>query len=243
MFRRLMSDTNWIGRLMAASTVGVIALGTVAATATAQDTSSDTVRPASIHTGSCDAPGDVVAELKNLVVMFDDDDDGNASNSGGGGAAPQSTPGSGGDDSRGGDGDDDADDNGNDDDADDNGNVGSQLAFQTGGGFVGPDDASVVEGSEDSDVGTTLDALLAEPHVIAVFESEGSDTVIACGSIGGYLRDDDDDDDDDLELAVGLREQNASGFAGVALLNNDDDDDDNDLDADVYISRDVAGDA
>lgn len=68
--------------------------------------------------------------------------------------------------------------------------------------------------------------------MIAVFESEGSDTIIACGSIGGFVS-----GDDDTDLAVGLREQNGSGFAGVALL--DDDDDDNELDVDVYIAREV----
>ncbi len=109
--------------------------------------------------------------------------------------------------------------------------------YQTSGDgdFVGADDASVVEGSEESDIGIGLDALLAEPHVIAVFESDGSDTIIACGSIGGFFSGDDDDD----TLAVGLREENDSGFAGVALF--DDDDDDNELDVDVYIARDVTG--
>lgn len=244
-------------RLVAASLAGALALS-VASTA-AQDTSSDTVRPASIHLGSCDAPGEAVAELNDLVVMFDDNDD---DQGGGSDAGPASTPkpGSGGDDNAddgagddnaddglGGDdnaddgtGDDNADDGTGDDDADDgddSGDDGSRpgiRAFQASGGeFVGPEDASVVEGSEDSNIGTGLATLLAEPHVIAVFESEGSDTIIACGSIGGFAS-----ADDDTDLAVGLREQNDSGFAGIALL--DDDDDDNELDVDVYIGRDVA---
>jgi hypothetical protein len=190
----------------------VMAYGTVATTA--QETSTDTSRPASIHTGTCDAPGDVVAELQDLVVMFDDDTDDD------GGTDP-STP---------------SDDDDTDDDDDDNGRrLPGSSAFQpsSGGDFVGAEDASVVEGSEDSDIGIGLDALLADPHVIAVFESDNSETIIACGSIGGFFSGDDD------TLAVGLREQNNSGFAGVALL--DDDDDDNELDVDLYIARDVAG--
>ena len=192
MFQRLKSNVNPVVGLMTVMAVGLITFGAVASAA--QDTSSDTVRPANIHVGSCDNLGEVAAELRDLVVMFDDDDDGGA--------------------------------------------------IQDAGEFVGAADASVAEGSEDSDVAIGLDALLAEPHAIAVYESEGSDTVIACGTIGGYLRDDDDDDDDeddDNELAIGLREQNDSGFAGVAIL--DDDDDDNELDVEVYVGREVAGDS
>ncbi|MDQ3442490.1 MAG: hypothetical protein M3490_02635 [Chloroflexota bacterium] len=241
---------------MVASLAGALAVS-VAATV-AQDTSSNTARPASIHLGSCDAPGETVAELNGLVVLFDD----NADDQGGGAdAGTTSTPGAGDDDADDGlggddnaddglDGDDNADDglggddNADDgtsdddaddgDDADDDGSRPGIRAFQASGGeFVGPEDVSVVEGFEDSNVGTDLATLLAESHVIAVFESEGSDTIIACGSIGGFMS-----ADDDTDLAVGLREQNDSGFAGIALL--DDDDDDNELDVDVYIGREVA---
>ena len=237
-------------RLVAASLAGALALS-VASTA-AQDAPSDTVRPASIHLGSCDAPGEAVAELNDLVVMFDDNDD---DQGGGSDAGTASTPvpgsGTGDDNADDGAGDDNADDGlgdddnaddgpGGDDDADDgddSGDDGSRpgiRAFQASGGeFVGPEDASVVEGSEDSNIGTDLATLLAGPHVIAVFESEGSDTIIACGSIGGFAS-----ADDDTDLAIGLRQQNDSGFAGIALL--DDDDDDSELDVDVYIGRDVA---
>lgn len=202
-------------RAVGLGAAGVLVLGGVAA---AQDAPSNTSRPASIHAGSCDSPGEVVAELENLVVTFDDD--------GGSGGA---LPGSGGNDNA-----DDADDQGGDDNADDQGNRTGILAFQNGGGnLVGADDASVVEGSEDSDIGVNLDTLIAEPHIVAVFESADAGTIIARGSIGGFLT-----GDDDTTLAVGLREQNGSGFAGIALF--DDDDDDNDLDVDVYIGRDVA---
>lgn len=221
MLQNLIRDMTRRGRLPAFSLAGAIALGGVVAAA--QEASPDTVRPASIHTGSCDAPGDVVAELGGLVVMFDDDGDDDGSGSGAGGpSTPSSTPGS----------DDDEDDGDDSDDGSGSRGIGTD-AYQTSGGgqFAGADDASVVEGSEDSAVGTGLDVLLAEPHVIAVFESDGTSTIIACGAIGGFVSADDDD------LAVGLREQNGSGYAGVALL--DDDDDDDELDVDVYIAPDA----
>lgn len=237
MLYRRSSGWKRSSRVMTASLAGALALS-VAATA-AQDTSSDTVRPASIHLGSCDAPGETVAELNDLVVMFDDNDD----DQGGGddaddglGGDDNADDGVGSDDNAD-DGTDDADDGTDDaDDADDDSGFRPGIrAFQANGsGFVGPEDASVVEGSEDSTIGTDLATLLAEPHVVAVFESDGSDTIIACGSIGGFTA-----ADDDTDLAVGLREQNDSGFAGIALF--DDDDDDNELDVDVYIGRDVAG--
>lgn len=220
------------------------------------------VQPASIHAGTCDSPGDVVAELDPLTVTFDDD----------GGAVGGTTTGDDNDDGATGDdnaddtgtGDDNADDGGalddlitGDDNADDTGAAGddgatgddgiggddaddngSRLtgiqAFQSSGGagIVGAEDAAIAEGSEDSSAGTNLNALLAGPHIVAVFESDGSDTIIACGSIGGFVAADDDND-----LAIGLRPQNDSGFAGIAILDNDDDNDD--LDVDVYIARDV----
>lgn len=138
--------------------------------------STDTARPVSIHTGTCEAPGDVVFELRDLVV---------------------------GPDSRG------------------------TLEF------VGAESASVVEGSDSTVLSTTLADLTAAPHLIAVFESEGTDTMIACGEIGGFIVANDDD------LAVGLREQGESGFAGVAVI--DGDDDDNEVDIDIYLAREVIG--
>lgn len=228
--------------MVAVSTAGILAFGSVAVAA--QD--ADTVRPASIHAGTCDSPGDVVAELDPLTVTFDDDDD-NGSGTGddntddGPTGDDNADDGAAGDDGLTGDddaddgvGDDDADDGG-DDDADDNGSrLSGILAFQSSGsaGFAGAEDAAIAEGSEDSSAGTNLNALLAEPHIVAVFESDGSDTIIACGSIGGFVSADDDND-----LAIGLRPQNDSGFAGIAIL--DDDDDNDDLDVDVYIARDV----
>ncbi len=95
--------------------------------------------------------------------------------------------------------------------------------------FVGAGGASVVEGSDGMELRTTLADLTSAPHLIAVFEGEGSDTIIACGEIGGFIVANDDD------LAIGLRPQNDSGFAGVALI--DGDDDDNEVEVDIYLAR------
>jgi len=147
-----------------------------AATQAQQTEGTDTIRPASIHSGTCDAPGDLVFALRDVVV---------------------------GPESRG------------------------SLEF------VGASGAFVVEGSATSDLPTTLVDLTNAPHLIAVFESEGSDTLVACGEIGGFTVPNDDD------LDIGLREQGDSGFAGVALI--DGDDDDNEVDVDIYLARAVSG--
>ncbi|MGH2532626.1 MAG: heavy-metal-associated domain-containing protein [Thermomicrobiales bacterium] len=63
-------------------------------------------------------------------------------------------------------------------------------------------------------VEATLSDLLASPHAIDIHEIRESpaeqDMVVACGDIGGQPAGD--------ELAVGVREQNGSGFAGIAWL-------------------------
>jgi hypothetical protein len=135
--------------------------------------------------------------------------------------------------SQGGD-DDDDDDIGGDDDADDDG-----TGQTSQGQFVGSESASVVERSDDTEIQTSLDELVGAPHVVTIFESEGSETIIACGEIGGFVLSEDDDDDEDL--VIGLREQADSGFAGVAAF--DDEDDDSELDVDLYLARDVTGSA
>lgn len=174
-----------------------------------------------------------------IGVDDDGDDDGTGTGTGtddgSGGTTGGDDDGSGSDDGSGGD-----DDGGSDDDGggEDEGSRPGMLAYQAAddddGSFVGPQETSVVEASRDSAVGIDLAALLAEPHVIAVFDDQGSSTLIACGTIGGYTATGDDD------LAVGLRQQNGSGFAGVALFG--DDDGDGQLDVDVYLGRDVATD-
>ena len=164
---------RWRGATLAV----IVPMLVVAGAARAQPSeATDTIQPASIHTGTCDSPGDLVFELRDVVV------------------AP---------DSRG------------------------QLEY------VGAGEASLTEGSDSSDLPTTLADLTSAPHLIAVFESEGSGTLIACGEIGGFTVPNDDD------LDIGLRAQGDSGFAGVALI--DGDDDDNEVEIDLYLARNVTG--
>jgi plastocyanin len=66
---------------------------------------------------------------------------------------------------------------------------------------------------------TTIDValadLLADDYAINVHESaENAGNYIACGDIGGAVTEGDDGE----ELAVGLREENGSGYAGIAWL-------------------------
>jgi hypothetical protein len=201
----------WASRLGLLVLVAVMAIAAQATAAKAQGTDTDTRRPAAIQSGTCDSPGDVVFELNSLVVL-----------------QPQS-----------GDADDDdtGDDDADDDDAGDDDNGQTPQGQTSLGQFVGPESASVVERSDDTEIRTSLDDLVGSPHVVTIFESEGSETIIACGEIGGFVFSDDDDDDEDL--VIGLREQGDSGFAGVAAF--DDEDDDSELDVDLYLARDVTG--
>jgi len=203
----------WTRRVGLLMLVAVMAIAAQATAVQAQGTDTDTRRPAAIESGTCDNPGEVVFELNNLVVLQ----------------------------SQNGDDDDDADDGtlGGDDDADDRDDWQTPPGLPSPGQFVGPESASVVERSDDTEIQTSLDELVEAPHVVTIYESEGSETIIACGEIGGFVFSDDDDDDEDL--VIGLREQGDSGFAGVAAF--DDEDDDSELDVDLYLARDVTGSA
>lgn len=163
----------WRGAALAAIVPIMAAAG--AAAQLSQPEATDTVRPASIHTGTCDRPGDLVFELRNVVVVPD-----------------------------------------------------SRGTLE----YVGAGGASVIESSDDSELPTTFAELTRAPHLIAVFESVRSGTLIACGEIGGFTVPNDD------ELDIGLRAQGDSGFAGVALI--DGDDDDNEVDIDLYLARNVS---
>lgn len=55
-----------------------------------------------------------------------------------------------------------------------------------------------------------LDDLLAKPHAVVVRAGASDNGLIACGDIGGVLL--------NGSVAFGLREQNGSGYAGVAHL-------------------------
>lgn len=93
---------------------------------------------------------------------------------------------------------------------------------------VGAPGAQVVHGSpDDSSLDLTVDDLLADDHILAVFDAEGEE-IVACGPIGAYTMDEEDD-----SLAIGLRSQGESPYSGVALF--DDSDDDDDLDIEVYL--------
>jgi hypothetical protein len=105
---------------------------------------------------------------------------------------------------------------------------------------VGAPLAQVVHGLPD---GTALDAtvedLLAEDHIVAVFDPEEGTEIIACGPIGAYSFGEDQE-----ELAIGLLEVNGSNYTGVALFGDhsgatDDDTEteteDDGLEIEVYI--------
>lgn len=84
---------------------------------------------------------------------------------------------------------------------------------------VGAPGAQVVHGSpEGSTLDLTLEDLLADDHILAVFDAEGEE-IVACGPIGAYTMDEEDD-----SLAIGLRSQGESPYSGVALFEGTDDD-------------------
>jgi hypothetical protein len=78
------------------------------------------------------------------------------------------------------------------------------------GDSFGQSQAATAESSFTT-IAVSLDDLLAADHAVVVTRSPDEPEVIACGEIGGGLT-------DVGALVVGLREQNGSGFAGVAVL-------------------------
>lgn len=79
------------------------------------------------------------------------------------------------------------------------------------GEATGHMDAVVAETSF-TNVPVTLDAMMAEDHVINVHQSADEiDVYIACGAIGGVL-------DANGALVIGLDEQDGSGYRGIAYL-------------------------
>lgn len=79
------------------------------------------------------------------------------------------------------------------------------------GTAAGHTDAVLAETSFTS-VPLTLDAILAEDHVVNVHMSADEiDVYIACGEIGGVL-------DANGALVIGLAEQDGSGYEGIAFL-------------------------
>lgn len=93
--------------------------------------------------------------------------------------------------------------------------------------------ATIAETSFTQSVPMTLDALLAEDHAInAHLSAEQIDVYIACGELGGLLS-------PDGTLVIGLREQNDSGFAGIAFLSPGADGASTDVS--VFIAEDAGG--
>ena len=95
---------------------------------------------------------------------------------------------------------------------------------------VGAAEAAEVLMSNTEPRDANLDDLLAQPHSIVVNGADG--TAVACGEVGGSLYDNED-------LYVGLRAQNGSGVAGVALIEGDDDDPE--LEVTLFLVTDATG--
>ena len=86
----------------------------------------------------------------------------------------------------------------------------TNVALATGD--VSGNDAATTAESSYTAVDVPLDDILADDHAINVHLSpDEADVYIACGEIGGTR-------EADGSLAIVLREQNASGFMGVANL-------------------------
>ncbi len=89
---------------------------------------------------------------------------------------------------------------------------------------------AVAAATSQTMIDASLDDLVADPHVIIVQLSAEDPSSIACGTIGGVRIGD--------ELAFGLREWNASGFTGVAVLR---DNGDGTTSVTVYLALGLAG--
>ncbi len=80
------------------------------------------------------------------------------------------------------------------------------------GDRVGQRNRATIAETSFTTVPMTLDALISENYAInAHLSADEIDVYIACGEIGGIIG-------PDGSLAIGLREQNGSGFTGIAFL-------------------------
>ena len=87
----------------------------------------------------------------------------------------------------------------------------NDLTAPVGAGAGQAEEATPAE-SSFTVVPMTLDAILGADHAINVhLSADEIDTYIACGELGGVI-------DANGALIVGLREQNASGYTGIAFL-------------------------
>lgn len=83
------------------------------------------------------------------------------------------------------------------------------------GDTAGADNASAVETSFTT-LDLPLDDLLAEDHVLVVFDEDDDSVALACGAVGGIVT-------DDGSLVFGLAAIGESRFSGVAYLSEDGD--------------------
>lgn len=87
----------------------------------------------------------------------------------------------------------------------------------TGDDIKGAIGAPLVKSSESKDIEVSFDDVLATSHAINVHESaENIGNYIACGDIGGVVKDD--------TVMVGLYEQNGTGYSGLAIVKKNGDD-------------------
>jgi plastocyanin len=92
----------------------------------------------------------------------------------------------------------------------------NDVAAPEDGETAGAETALLVESSVTT-IDVSLDDLLADDYAINVHESaDNPGNYIACGDIGGVVTEAEEGGGN--ELAVGLREQNDSGYAGIAWL-------------------------
>ncbi len=96
------------------------------------------------------------------------------------------------------------------------------------GDTQGADDASAVETSFTT-LDLPLDDILAEDHVLVVFDEDDDTVPLACGTIGGIVT-------DDGSLAFGLPAGGDSLFFGVAYLTEDGDQ----TEATIFLAEDLS---
>jgi uncharacterized cupredoxin-like copper-binding protein len=101
----------------------------------------------------------------------------------------------------------------------DEGDFGEAVASLTdltaaAGDAVGQENAAGLAETSLTNVPLSLDDLLADDHaVVAQLSADEDAGAIACGEVGGVL-------DENGDLVVALRQQNGSGFTGIAYLSD-----------------------
>ena len=95
----------------------------------------------------------------------------------------------------------------------------------------GASTASAVETSFTT-LDLPLDDILANDHVLVVFDQDDDSVALACGAVGGIVT-------DDGSLTVGLSAVGESRFSGVAILSEDDEQ----TDATIFLAEDLTPDA